>query len=81
MASQFNGSHLGDHLAVIKSLNNNGRFMGAYYMNKPPPSGSPRLLLQWSTKLDYKTEQEAATAIEELFPAMPKIKRPTKQHG
>ncbi len=60
-----------DHLAVVS--NENGKFQGAYYHNKPTPSGCVRFILTATTSKEFDTEEEAASEIERLFPHMDKI--------
>lgn len=40
-----------------------GEYHGMFYINHPTPSGSPRMMLWHSTKLGYKTPQEAINAM------------------
>jgi hypothetical protein len=61
-----------DHLAVVQH-DETKLFHGAYYRNKPTPSGCVRFILQCTTKEGFTSEKEAAEAIEKAFPNMPKI--------
>ena len=61
-----------DHLAVIQHKDSL-KYHGAYYRNKPTPSGCTRFILWVTTKEGFDTSEEAATAIEKAFPDMPKI--------
>ncbi len=66
-----------DHLAVITD-EKTGFYHGAYYRNKPTPSGCVRFLLQATTKEGFPDFESAATAIEKAFPDMDKIPRTTQ---
>lgn len=61
-----------DYLEVIQD-NRTGLFHGAYFRNKPRPSGCDIFILDRTTALGYKTENEAALAIEKCYPNMEKI--------
>lgn len=63
---------LPDELAVVQHKETK-LYHGAYYRNKPTPSGCDRFILQTTTTKGYETEFEAAKAIEAAFPNMPKI--------
>ena len=62
-----------DHLAVVQHSETK-LYHGGYYRNKPTPSGCVRFILQCTTKEGFKTEKEAAEAIEKAFPDLPKIR-------
>lgn len=66
---------LPDHLAVVQHQETK-KFHGAYYRNKPTPSGCDRFLLHATTTQGYDTEREAAEAIEKAYPDMPPIQFP-----
>lgn len=61
-----------DHLAIIQHKDTE-KYHGAYYRNKPTPSGCVRFILHCSTTDGFDTPTEAAAAIEKVFPDMPKI--------
>lgn len=62
-----------DHLGVVQNQETK-KYHGAYYRNKPTPSGCVRFILQCTTADGFDDEKSAATAIERAFPDMPKIK-------
>ena len=63
-----------DHLAVVQD-EKTGLYHGAYYRNKPTPSGCVRFLLQCTTKNGYDDFEAASSAIEKAFPDMDAIPR------
>lgn len=63
-----------DHLAVLQD-EKTGLYHGAYYRNKPTPSGCVRFILSCTTIEGFADFEAAATAIEKAFPDMEKIPR------
>lgn len=44
-----------------------GLYHGLYYINHPPPSGEPRIMLWHSTKEGFKTPEEAINVMKSAF--------------
>jgi len=61
-----------DHLGIVQNQESK-KYHGAYYRNKPTPSGCVRFILQCTTADGFNTPEEAAAAIEKAFPKMQKI--------
>ncbi len=60
------------HLAILRDKKT-GLYHGAFYRNRPTPSGLDRFLLDKSTIQGFKTPQEAAAVINADFPHLEPI--------
>jgi len=63
-----------NYLAVIQHIGTK-KYHGAYYQNKPTPSGCDRPILMTTTTDGFDNVEDAALAIEKAFPDMEKIPR------